>query len=228
MPHIVRSAFDADAFGVPFYRVQTIDPASIGQELQAIRQSGPAVIVDAKVAADDLEGARVLWSLGFRKVCMQIVLRPDLGGADERAPGAAVVPRLDLPESALEQHAGNFTFDRFSLDPLLPREGIRRLYVNWIRNSLGGRKQVVHSGMNFCTLAVKDGTAAIDLVSVLNHGQGIGRALVAGALRYAREQGANELLVTTECENTRAWNLYQRAGFVPAKFTSAFHLVQQG
>jgi GNAT superfamily N-acetyltransferase len=157
---------------------------------------------------------------------MQIVLKHDLGSVDERPSDTTVASRLDLPESALQQHAANFTFDRFSLDPMLPREGTRRLYANWVRNSLGGRKQIVHSGMNFCTLAIKDGTATIDLVSVLDHGRGIGRTLVAGATRYARDQGAKELFVTTECENTRAWNLYVRAGFVPAKFTSAFHLVQ--
>ena len=227
MPHITPSAFDADAFGVPFYRVHQIDPATVRQELQTIRASHDAFVVDAKVPADDLENSRLLWSLGFRKVCMQIVLRHDLARVEDQSPGMAVVSRLDLPESAIQQHAGNFTFDRFSLDPLIPRDGTRRLYANWIRNSLSGRKQVVHSGPNFCTLAIKDGIGNIDLVSVLDHGQGIGRRLSTGAVRYAREQGARELFVTTECENTRAWNLYQRAGFVPAKFTSAFHLVQR-
>ena len=102
------------------------------------------------------------------------------------------------------------------------------MYANWIRNSLtGGRKQVVHVGTDFCTLAVKDGIASIDLVSVLRHGRGIGRELVAGAVCWARERDAKELFVTTECENTRAWRLYMRAGFLPARFTAAFHLVRQ-
>jgi GNAT superfamily N-acetyltransferase len=226
--HIRLSAFDAEAFAVPFYRVHEIDPASIEQELEAVRKSGKAVVVDAKVPADDLEGARLLWSLGFRKVCMQIMLRYDLRDVPVQPSGTTVTAKLDLPESDIRQHAENFTYDRFSLDPLLPREGIRRLYSNWVRNSLtGGRKQIVHSGASFCTLAINDRTASIDLVSVLNRGQGIGKALVAGALQYARQQGAKEMFVTTECENTRAWGLYQRAGFVPAKYTSAFHLVQQ-
>ncbi len=228
MQHITSSAFDADAFGMPFYRVHEIDPETIGPELQAIRDTHPAVIVDAKVPADDLQNARLLWALGFRKVCMQFVLKHDLGRVGDQPAGVSVVSRLNLPESTLQQHGGNFTIDRFSLDPLIPRQGTRRLYTNWIRNSLtGGRKQIVHSGPNFCTLAINDGTAGIDLVSVLDHGQGLGRRLVAGAVRHAHEQGARELFVTTECENVRAWNLYQRAGFVPAKFTSAFHLVQR-
>jgi hypothetical protein len=228
MQRINRSAFDADAFGVPFYRVLDIDPSSIPDELQSIRDRHSVVIIDAKVPADDIENSRLLASLGFRKICMQIVLRHNLADMNEGPFGAAVVASLDLPESAIEQHAGNFKYDRFSLDPLLPQAGTRRLYSNWIRNSLtDGRKRIVHSEMNFCTLAVRDRTATIDLVSVLNHGQGIGKALVAGAVRYARECDANELFVTTECENTRAWNLYLRAGFVPTKFASVFHLVQR-
>jgi GNAT superfamily N-acetyltransferase len=227
MQHITLSAFDADAFGVPFYRVQQIDPGSIGDELRAIRNRERAVIVDAKLPADDVTNAALLWSLGFRKVCMQIVLRHDLRSVPAPADGVAVASTLDLPESVIAQHAANFTFDRFNLDPLIPHEGTVRLYANWIRNSVGGRKQVVHSGTDFCTLAVRGESASIDLVSVLSHGKGIGRRLVAGAIRYAQQQGATELFVTTECENTRAWNLYQRNGFVPFKYTSAFHLVQR-
>jgi len=226
MQHITSSAFDADAFGVPFYRVQTIDAGSIRDELQAIRDRDRSFIVDVKVPADAIEHSQLLFSLGFRKVCMQITLRHDLS-ADAPASDATVVPRLELPEAVVQQHAANFTFDRFSLDPLIARDGTRRLYANWIRNSLAGRKHLVHVGADFCTLATKDDTASIDLVSVLTHGQGIGGRLVAGAVRYAREQRAKELLVTTECENTRAWRLYMRAGFLPAKFTAAFHLVQQ-
>jgi GNAT superfamily N-acetyltransferase len=227
MPRITWSPFDADAFGLPFFRVHDVDPASIAEELQTIRDSHNTVVVDAKLPADDVASSRLLSSLGFRKVCMQITLRSGLDGAGHQAGDVAMVPRLDLPEATIRQHAANFTNDRFSLDPLLPRDGTRRLYENWVRNSLtGGRKQIVHSGDNFCTLGVKEHTATIDLVSVLDHGRGIGKTLVAGALRYAREQGATELFVTTECENTRAWNLYLRAGCTPAKFTAAFHFVQ--
>lgn len=224
MQHITSSAFDADAFGLPFYRVHTIDAASIRDDLQAIRDRHRSFIVDAKVPAEDLEGSRLLMSVGFRKVCMQITLRHDLSGLDARTSDAIVAPTLDLPDDVLQKHAANFTSDRFSLDPLIARDGTRRLYAQWIRNSVTGRKLVIHVGTDFCTLGVKDDTASIDLVSALTHGKGIGRQLVDGALHCARDRGAKELFVTTECENVRAWRLYSRAGFVPAKYTAAFHL----
>jgi hypothetical protein len=127
MPHIASSAFDAEAFGAPFYRVHDIDALSIPQELRAIRDTTASLIVDAKVTADDVEGTRLLWSLGFRKVCMQITLRHDLGDVGEVPADVAVVLTLALPESVLQQHADNFKFDRFNLDPLLSRDSTRRL-----------------------------------------------------------------------------------------------------
>jgi ribosomal protein S18 acetylase RimI-like enzyme len=223
---VAPSAFDADAFNLPFYRVHRIDE-TLQERVKALVQDHDALIIDAKVPASDVAAARVLWSLGFRKVCMQVTLCRALG--HEAVPAstsvANVSPRLDLDDTTVMRHARNFTFDRFSLDPLLSDEGVRRLYFRWIRNSLGGARQVVHVGDDFCTMTSSAPSAKIDLVSVLNPGQGRGRVLVEGACALAHTSGADRLLVTTECENTRAWTLYQRCGFLPLEFTSVFHLV---
>lgn len=222
------SPFDADAFGMPFYRVHAVDDSLAGH-VRSVCGASPQVVIDAKVPADDLHAGRMLWSLGFRKVCMQITLRRPLTGPfAPPAPATAVSPELRLPESVLCRHAENFTRDRFSLDPLLPSAGVRRLFYNWIRNSLTqGAKHVVHVDDDFCTLSVSERIATIDLVSVLNPGRGIGGALVGRACALAFDRGATEIAVTTECENSRAWQLYVRAGFLPARFAAAFHLVQR-
>jgi GNAT superfamily N-acetyltransferase len=139
-----------------------------------------------------------------------------------------ICSRLDLSEELLWRHARNFRYDRFSLDPLLPREGVTRLFYQWVRNSLtSGSKEIACCGPNFCTFRRQDeGYVAIDLVSVLDQGKGIGKALLARVLRAAVEKGAVGVHVTTECENYAAWNLYLKLGFLPTAFTSAFHLVR--
>jgi len=223
---VSASTFDAEAFKIPFYRVHRID-ATLPERISALVRDHQELVVDAKVSADDVAAAAVLWSLGFRKVCMQITLARALAGTATSASPARVSARLDVDDATVMRHARNFTFDRFSLDPLLPDEGVRRLYFRWIRNSLGGAKQVVHVGDDFCTMTVAGAVGKIDLVSVLQQGQGRGRQLVESACRLAVESGAERLLVTTECENTRAWTLYQRCGFVPFEFTSVFHLVRR-
>jgi GNAT superfamily N-acetyltransferase len=227
MEPILPSPFDADAFGCPFFRVTRIDE-TLSDRVRALVRDLPEVVIDAKTESGDVAGARLLWSLGFRKVCMQITLRMPLDGRASVPDGVVVAQRLDLQEDVLGRHAGNFRFDRFSLDPLLPAEGVRRLYARWIRNSLtSGAKRIVHAGDSFCTLSVHAQSSTIDLVSVLDSGRGIGRALVAGACRLAWDQGAREIAVTTECENARAWRLYVAAGFGLAKFVSVFHLVRR-
>ena len=225
-PSLAPSAFDSDAFQRPFYRVQRLE-GSLAEEVQQLRQRHPSLIVDAKIPASDVDSSRLLWSLGFRKVCMQIVLSRTRFASPASAAGAEVSSRLDLDDGDVQRHAANFVFDRFSLDPLLPRADTQRLYARWIRNSLtGGHKDVVHVDQHFCTMSVNGSAARIDLVSVLEPRRGLGRMLVDGACRLADERGAETLSVTTECENRSAWRLYQRCGFVPTDFVAVFHLVQ--
>ena len=134
-----------------------------------------------------------------------------------------------------ELHRGNFASacpdfqnDRFNLDPLLPPQGIQELYYRWIRNSLGGRKRVVHRGTGFCTFAEGNSEVRIDLLSVLESGAGIGKDLILTLVGHCRSRGKRPIYVVTECENPRAWRLYQRTGFALHRFTSVFHFVARG
>jgi len=221
------SPFDSDAFGHPFYRVHSFDPDGLRAELGQLPLE-TRVAVDAKVPASDVPNYQLLMALGFRPVAMMIHLTHRLEAAPEPLPAARIVPRLDLPEEVIWRHARNFRYDRFNLDPMLAKEGVARLFFRWITNSLTlGRQQVVHIGHDFCTFSLRpDGSAAIDLVSVLEHGKGTGKALVEATVAEARRLDASFLQVTTECQNAPAWNLYQRSGFKVAGFTAAMHLVR--
>lgn len=227
MPCIELSQFDTDAFEFPFYRVKRFDVEPLAGELARL-PARRKVAVDAKVPAGDVNTSNLLWGLGFRKVCMQIRLTREAPPAIPPETTTEVCSKLDLPDDLLWRHARNFHYDRFSLDPLLPREGIARLYFGWVRNSLTlGSHRIVHCGPNFCTFSLKDdGYAAVDLVSVLDRGKGIGRTLLMATVKAAGELGARGVHVTTECENRPAWNLYVKTGFLPSAFTSAFHLVR--
>ncbi len=220
------SQFDADAFGIPFFRVKNLAPDQLAVEIARLPESG-GFAVDAKAPAENLDAARLLTGLGFRKIAMQIRLTHDLRNLppDGRA---AVSSRLDLPEDVLWRHGRNFRYDRFNQDPLLPHDGPARLFHQWTKNSLTrGLKEVVHCGVDFCTFTVdKNGRAVIDLVSVLDQGKGIGKKLIASVLHAALRRGATAVDVVTECENCPAWNLYLKSGFLPAAFTAVFHLVR--
>ena len=220
---LVPVEFDSRAFGFPFYRVTRLDEAELRRELEAFAGLSP-MAVDAKAPAGDLAAQYALMRLGFRKVCMQVTMRHDLS-YDSTNQGVDFSEKLNLDEETLWAHARNFTRDRFSQDPLLPKSGRHRLYYQWLRNSLGGRKLVAHVGSHLCTFSLAEGEAVIDLVSILEGRRGYGQRLISAVVDYARRHGAREVRVTTECENTGAWMLYQRAGFVAVKYSAVFHLV---
>ena len=99
------------------------------------------------------------------------------------------------------------------------------MYYRWIRNSLGGRKRVVHRGTGFCTFAEGETEVRLDLLSVLDSGAGIGKDLIVTLVGHCRSRGKRPIAVVTECENPRAWQLYQRTGFALHRFLSVFHYV---
>jgi len=222
---LTRVEFDSAAFSIPYFRVVRFDELQLREEIAALATMSP-VVADCKVSAGDVATSHWLMRLGFRKICMQITLRHNL---EMQAPAlesdATIAGKLDLDDDTMWAHARNFRQDRFSLDPLLPAEGRHRLYYQWLRNSLGGARQVAHRGRGICSFSKEGEHITIDLVSVLEKGRGNGARLVNAVIDYARRSGASDVRVTTECENTTAWNLYQRLGFVTETFTSVFHLV---
>jgi GNAT superfamily N-acetyltransferase len=222
---LVPVDFESRAFGFPYYRVVRFDERQLCTELAAVADKRP-VAADSKVSADDVVTSHGLMRLGFRKVCMQITLRHDLTALPEpQCSEVRIADQFRLDEETIWAHARNFTRDRYSLDPLLPATGRQRLYYQWFRNSFGGTKRVAHIGSDVCTFSQDGKDVIIDLVSILEQRRGNGSRLLTAVLEHARQSGASSVRVKTECENTAAWSLYQRKGFVPATYTSAFHLV---
>lgn len=227
-PALQRQAFDEAAFGQLFYRVTSMDSDDLERGIAALRKEALPFIVDAKTPSDDLASSRRLLSLGFRKVCMQIRLVNDLSGPADFDQQAAVADTLDWPDAVIAAHARNFVFDRFALDiAALPAEGHDRLYSNWIRNSLtSGRKRILTIGRNFLSF-VDDGEGLrIDLLSVLDHRQGIGRRLLNSLTSLAKDSGRASITTVTECENHAAVQLYCRTGYRLHDFQTVFHLTE--
>jgi GNAT superfamily N-acetyltransferase len=222
-----RQAFDEAAFGRPFYRVTSMDSDGLERGIAALRNGTLPFIVDVKTTSDDLVASRRLLSLGFRKVCMQIRLVNDLSGPADFDRQAAEANTLDWPDELIAAHARNFVYNRFALDIALPAEGHDRLYSNWIRNSLtSGRKRILTIGRNFLSF-VDDGEGLrIDLLSVLDHRQGIGRRLLNSLTSLAKDSGRASITTVTECENHAAVQLYCRTGYRLSDFQTVFHLTE--
>lgn len=217
--------FDTEMFQMPFFRVVRLDKNGLQEEIERLPEH---CVVDAKVPLDQTEWPHLLPQFGFRRVCTMFTLVHSLKeSAAVDSDAVEFSGTLDLPEETLWEHARNFVSDRFSQDPLLPEEGKHRLFYHWVRNSLTkGRKRVAAIGRNFCTFSVSGEGVVVDLVSVLDKRQGMGRAIMTALVEQARREGLRTVTVTTECENAAAWKLYSQIGFTPAAFTAAFHLVR--
>ena len=227
-PILERRTFDADAFGIPFFRVTDPNAAGLPEALATLPNDRPC-IVDAKLAAQDIASAARLIRAGFRKVCVQIELHHQLDQDLCPPQRARIVDRVALSEADVHAHARNFTFDRFALDVALPAAGHDRIYEKWIRNSLEGPAHAVAlSGSDFISFKEQVESVKIDLVSVLHKGQGNATDLLNAVLSHARDHGAKQVEVVTECENLPAVKLYLKAGFIPVRFFSVFHLVRLG
>jgi hypothetical protein len=219
--------FDSNAFGIPFYRLTEPASTTLAGELAGLTKA-PPFIVDAKLPAEDISNATRLMKLGFRKICVQLELECGLFSPKLYCEGAKISDRIVFPDSVIDAHARHFTFDRFALDPELSATGHERLYKQWIRNSLErGTHLVALKGENFITFKSDGRPLRIDLVSILNKRRGIGSDLLQTIFSFAEQQKIGTVKVVTECENLPALKLYMKAGFVPARFFSVFHLVQK-
>jgi len=225
MTCVVRQAFDTEIFGLPFYRVIDLDEADLARDLPPLLRREP-VIIDAKVPAHRSDLIRFLLGFGFRAICTQVTLVHDLAELPVMTGRVDIRPRVEFDAETIRAHIANFQADRFARDPLIHSTEHDRLYERWIENSLG-RMQVAIHGRNFCSFAPGDRRVSIDLVSVLDKRQGVGRNLVSAVLGEASRRRKESVAVVTECGNEAAWRLYLRCGFRPDGFTDCLHFVSR-
>jgi dTDP-4-amino-4,6-dideoxy-D-galactose acyltransferase len=122
---------------------------------------------------------------------------------------------------------------RFYHDPKFPDAQCDTLYSTWIRRSCHGYAEAVLvaaaensiAGFISCHLPAGSQTGSIGLVGVDStaRGGGIGKLLVASALRWFAHSGAARVDVVTQGRNLSAQRLYQRCGFVTSDVRLWFH-----
>lgn len=122
-----------------------------------------------------------------------------------------------------------FVFDRYSVDPALPAEGVETAHRSWASEccrfcditavaEAGGRT------VGFCSLYLAPGDPRVGVVQLVgvardHQRRGIGRALMSAALRWF-DGRVDSVVIRTESGNEPALRLYLSLGFEPyARFT---------
>ena len=143
-----------------------------------------------------------------------------LAHPDEMEPVAAIAYRA-------------FQSFRLWIDPQIPESRARHSRREWVRNGFKGRAEAIYVAesenhlVGFALLRSKAGTEKIgelELIAVdpAFHDRGIGKALVAEAIRHYQSKTA-EIQVGTQAKNLRAIGLYTRMGFSVVRSELSFH-----
>ena len=124
-------------------------------------------------------------------------------------------------------------YSRFKVDAAVGNGNFRRLYRQWVDNSLSGKVAddlfvyvADESILGFITVLKKEIVATIGLMATdkSRRGRGIGRALLSYVKHTLLPTPVVRLEVATQKKNTTACRFYERNGFVLNHEVSVYHL----
>jgi len=110
---------------------------------------------------------------------------------------------------------------RFYKDKKIKKNISRKIYREWIKNSLKGYAdkiivlKIKNEIYGFISCKIKNKIGIIDLIGVLPEyqGKGYGKLLINESIKWFNSKNIDEIEVTTEGENISAQRLYQKIGF---------------
>ena len=179
---------------------------------------------------DDAETIRAVEARGFALVDARVTL--------ERTGKAPAMPphlRLSQPEDvpALKvMTAAQHRNSRFYYDAHFPQVVSDALYATWIERSCDGtyaeavlvvERDGQPAGYVTCETQAERGEIGLLGVGAAWQRQGLGAALVNGALAWFAERGIDTVEVVTQARNLSAQRLYQRYGFLTSQVQFSYH-----
>lgn len=232
-----RLAWDSSFFDIEIARIKTsnLSPAI----LDAAHRWCAANAVECLyflAEAQDVTSIRCAEAFGFELVDIRLTLARQISPDEEIAAGPqGATIRLALPTDRDRLRAiarRSYRDSRFYSDGRFPVEKCDRLYETWLEKSCDGGSGAVlvaewhGSPAGYVTCERVDRvTGQIGLLGVDSSAQGIGlgRALIATAVSWFRDQGFNRAQVVTQGRNIRAQVAYQNCGFVTESLQLWYH-----
>lgn len=182
-------------------------------------------------ASDSFEANSLAGASGFKMTDIRYTLARRLESEAGSVEAVRAFEEPDLPvlrEIAAVSHRDS----RFYHDPGFPNQRCNELYETWIERSCHGFADTVlvaehlRQTVGYVTCHIQpDGVGAIGLLAVADRarGVGLGRQLVAAALRFFGQAGCDHVNVVTQGRNCAAQRLYQNCGFRSASMEFWYH-----
>ncbi len=195
-----------------------------------------ARFLSVRLSEGALAALHTVEAVGFRIIESFLTFGRKTAGEIPFNGGSDFHVRLAQPEemetvAAIAYHA--FQSFRLRVDPQIPESRARHSRREWVRNGFKGRAEAIYVAesenrlVGFALLRSKIGTekvGEIELIAVdpAFHGRGIGKALVAEAIRHYQGK-TSEIQVGTQAKNLQAIGLYTRMGFSVVRSELSFH-----
>jgi ribosomal protein S18 acetylase RimI-like enzyme len=191
--------------------------------LDDARSAGYAHLI-LRLPIDDLSGIWAAEGSGLKLVDVGIDSRITLGHDVASAHSPRLTIRACVPgdvDTLREIAADAFKLSRFSADPFFTDDQVKEFHRTWTTNLCQGLAQTVLvaerdggiAGFVSCSVSGTEGRIPLIATNALARGQGVGRALVAAALRWFSAAGCRVADVKTQAQNYSALALYHRSGF---------------
>lgn len=172
-----------------------------------------------RIPSQNYEVAQFLEANNFRIVDSLVELSLSLGIVDrekvEHIREATSADGVIIVKIALDA----FSDTRFFHDPLISKDSARKIYSEWVKNSVSGiaaDRVLVYENkgeiFGFATIQ-KNGHIPLIAVRIDQQGKGVGRALCNAAVIVSKEFGATNAAIETQTNNIAALRAYLNSGF---------------
>jgi GNAT superfamily N-acetyltransferase len=231
---ISLSAIDEERWGVRTARASGVTAVHLPDVLAFCRQEKVVFLV-ARCAVSELRAAQMMEAQGFRLMDTLLYYSRDLTQPLPPVPDG--VRPADAGEAeairALAGRAFRAYNGHYHADERLDRAACDAVYESWAYRSCLSRQvadEVLAAAPDgqitgFITLRLngEEGEGPLYAVDPEAQGQGIGRALMAGALHWLKQRGARHMLMSTQVTNVPSQKVWTRLGFEPSHAEYTFH-----
>jgi GNAT superfamily N-acetyltransferase len=236
--NIQLSPLDEERFGVRTAKVSSLTVNQLPTVIEFC-QSHQVKFLIARCAASELRTAQAMEKQGFSLMDTLVYYSRHLANASIPSLSDMLTVRPVAAHeagqvSAIAARAFHAYGGHYHADPHLEPAKCDAVYESWAYRSCISR-EVAHEVLvaereseivGFVTLR-KQGAEAGEVplygVDPSLQGQGIGRGLIIGALRWCKSQGISAMSISTQITNLSSQKVWIRLGFEPAQADYTFH-----
>ena len=218
-------------YAVQYHRLETVLNACI-----ADAEGHGVHFLSTRLPEDELAVLHAVEAVGFRIIESFLTFSRKTAGEiprNDESDFQIRLAQLDEMEPVASIAYRAFQSFRLRVDPQLPDSRARHSRREWVRNGFKGRAEAIYVAksdnrlVGFVLLRSKVETekvGEIELIAVdpAFHGRGIGKALVAAAIRHYQGE-TSAIQAGTQAKNLQAVGLYVRMGFSLIRSELSFH-----